>query len=306
MTSAWRRLGRLPLDVSAAPWAHSHAALPVVEPVDDGFALYLSLRDKEGRARIGRALLTMHPAPALGPLEADPVVDLGTLGTFDDSGVTSSCLVRDGHRRLCYYTGWTRGVTVPFYLAAGLAVSTGNGPFTRVSAAPLLDRSAADPLLTASPFVMLDDGRWRMWYVSGTRWRTTPSGPQHDYHIRYAESADGVTWRREGTVSIDYAAPDEHAIARPWVIRDAGAYRMWFAVRGTSYRIVCADSPDGVHWTRRPSLGLGATGEGWESTMVEYPCVFDHDGRRFMLYNGDDYGRSGVGVAVLDQGLGGG
>jgi hypothetical protein len=35
--------------------------------------------------------------------------------------------------------------------------------------------------------------------------------------------------------------------------------------------------------------------------MVEYPWVFDDNGRRFMLYNGNDYGRSGVGLAVWDD-----
>ena len=35
--------------------------------------------------------------------------------------------------------------------------------------------------------------------------------------------------------------------------------------------------------------------------MVEYPCVFDWNGRRFMLYNGNDYGRTGVGLAVLED-----
>ena len=32
--------------------------------------------------------------------------------------------------------------------------------------------------------------------------------------------------------------------------------------------------------------------------MVEYPCVFDWDGRRYMLYNGNGYGRTGVGLAL--------
>ena len=50
---------------------------------------------------------------------------------------------------------------------------------------------------------------------------------------------------------------------------------------------------------RRP--GLSAFGSEWESEMVEYPCVFVWAGRRYMLYNGNDYGRTGVGIAVLDH-----
>ena len=34
---------------------------------------------------------------------------------------------------------------------------------------------------------------------------------------------------------------------------------------------------------------------------VPTPLVFDHMGRRYMLYNGDGYGRTGIGLAVLEQ-----
>jgi hypothetical protein len=34
--------------------------------------------------------------------------------------------------------------------------------------------------------------------------------------------------------------------------------------------------------------------------MIEYPAVFDVEGRRYMLYNGADYGRTGVGLAILE------
>lgn len=297
----WRRLGRLALDTSRAEWAATHAALPVIESLgDDRFALYLSLRDREGRARIGRSVLTMSDTPRLEPLDRDPILDLGPLGAFDDSGVTTSCLVTAGRDRFLYYTGWSRGVTVPFYLATGVAISEHGGPFERWSPAPLLERNAVDPFLIASPFVLIGHGRWRMWYVSATEWRTTETRPRHYYHIRYAESADGLTWQRDGRVCVDYETDDEHAFARPWVVRDEDQYRMWFSVRGERYRIALAESSDGVTWTRHDRLGLTAGADEWESDMVEYPCVFDWNDRRFMLYNGNDYGRSGVGLAVLD------
>jgi hypothetical protein len=299
VNDVWQRLGQLPLDTSRADWASTHAALPVVEPLGHNrFGLYLSLRDRDGRARIGRTVLTMSERPTLAPLDTEPVVDLGPIGAFDDSGVTTSCLVSVGRDRFLYYTGWSRGVTVPFYLAAGVAISENGGPFERWSPAPLLERNAIDPFLTASPFVLIGHGRWRMWYVSATEWRLTDSGPRHYYHIKYAESADGFAWHREGLVAVDYATDEEHAFARPWVVHDDDGYRMWFAVRGERYHIGYAESSDGTKWTRRDEQGLTA-GEGdWESEMVEYPCVFEWNRRNYMLYNGNDYGRTGVGLAV--------
>jgi hypothetical protein len=301
---AWRRLGRLELDLGAAStWAVSHAALPVLEPVGGAsWTMYVSVRDRDGRARIGRTVFTMEPTPALAPLESEPVLDLGALGTFDDSGVTSSCIVRQDRRRLLFYTGWSRGVTVPFYLNVGLAISEEGAPFRRVSMAPLLERTAIDPYLTASPFVLVEADRWRMWYVSGTGWDATNSGARHRYHVRYAESPDGATWHRPGTVCLDYASPDEHAFARPCVLRDDETYRMWYASRGDRYRIGCAESADGVRWTRSSDeWGLQPSGEGWDGEMVEYPFVFDWHDRRYMLYNGNEYGRTGVGLAIWEN-----
>ncbi len=299
MTGSWRRLGRLPLDTSAAPWARTHAALPVIEAAGPAWNVYLSLRDAEGRARIGRTRLVLEPEPALAPLEPEPALDLGELGAFDDNGVTSSCLAAQDGRRYLFYTGWSRGVTVPFYLAAGVAVSDRGGRFVRQSRGPLLDRSAGDPLLTASPWVIVEPDRWRMWYISATAWRRTADGPRHDYHVRYAESPDGRHWIRPGHVCLDYAAPDEHAFARPCVVPEAGGYRMWFAVRGDRYRIEYAESADGLRWQRhRDARGLEPAGAGWDGEMVEYPAVFDWGSRRYMLYNGDGYGLTGVGLAV--------
>ena len=295
----WQRLGHLPLDTSRADWASSHAALPVIEPLGhDQFGLYLSLRDRDGRARIGRTVLTMSERPTLAPLDPEPVVDLGPLGAFDDSGVTTSCLLTVGSDRFLYYTGWSRGVTVPFYLAAGVAISENGGPFERWSPAPLLERNAIDPFLTASPFVLIGHGRWRMWYVSATEWRHTDSGPRHYYHIKCAESADGFAWHRDGHVAVDYATDEEYAFARPWIVHDDDRYRMWFAVRGERYHIGFAESSDGATWTRRDEMGLTAGEDDWESEMVAYPCVFEWNRRRYMLYNGNDYGRTGVGLAV--------
>jgi hypothetical protein len=33
--------------------------------------------------------------------------------------------------------------------------------------------------------------------------------------------------------------------------------------------------------------------------MVEYPYVFNHKGKKYMLYNGNSYGKNGFGYAVL-------
>jgi hypothetical protein len=298
----WNKKGLIFTPPGGAPFVTSHAALPVVDRHEGHDRVYWSGRDKEGRARIAFFdvdLLRPTEGLRVGPR---PVLDVGPLGTFDDSGVTSSCLVTHGNLKYLYYTGWSLGVTVPFYLFIGLAISEDGGEtFRRVSPAPILPRSAADPYLTASPWVLVEEGRWRMWYVSGTGWKPGAQKAQHCYHIQYAESEDGVRWRSEGRVSITYAAPGEHSFARPCVVRRGGGYRMWYSVRGDRYRIGYAESADGLTWERRDhEAGIEAAPSGWDSGMICYPCVFARSGQELMLYNGNDYGRTGIGLAVAD------
>jgi hypothetical protein len=76
---------------------------------------------------------------------------------------------------------------------------------------------------------------------------------------------------------------------------------MWFSHKGDAYRIGYAESDEGVKWNRRDDLaGIDVSPSGWDSAMIEYACVFTHQGIRYMFYNGNDYGREGAGLAVAE------
>lgn len=301
----WAKQGLLVSPGAGPEWAASHAMLPVAETLRDGkVRVYFSARDGLGRSQVARTELTLpagpnQPRPAI---DEEPVVRLGPLGGFDDSGATCSALVAHRGRQFLYYSGWSLGQTVPFYIFIGCAISEDGGrTFQKVSPSPIVERNGIDPFLAGHPSVLIEDGVWRMWYASGTGWSIADGKPRHHYHIKYAESRDGLEWRRDGLVCVDYESPEEYAIGRPFVLRDGDVYRMWYSKRGSSYRIGYAESPDGLSWRRLDSqVGIDVAPEGWDSEMVAYPCVFDMAGRRWMLYNGNGYGRTGIGHAVLE------
>jgi hypothetical protein len=299
----WRKLGVLIGAPPPVPWAVSHASVPIVDrPDDSSLRLLFSSRDMAGRSAVGGASLDLNKG-TVAVYDERPLLEPGELGAFDDSGAMASCLVHDDGVQLLYYIGWSRGVSVPFYTFVGCATSQDEGrTFTRVSRGPILPRSSVDPFLTTAPWVMRDAGRWRMWYASGTGWSATNEGPQHRYHVKYAESDDGVEWRREGDVCIDYEDESEYAITRPCVVRDGDRYRMWYSRRGSTYRIGYAESSDAIKWIRKDDeAGIDVSPEGWDSEMIEYPFVFDDSGRRYLLYNGNGYGATGIGWAVLES-----
>jgi hypothetical protein len=295
----WERYGCIVEPPRLGGWATSHAMVPFLGAREQDGGLFFSTRDDAGRSHTIRAHMELSSAGAIVTVLPDPVLAPGPLGGFDDSGAMGACMVHHEGREHLYYIGWSLGVTVPFSTYIGLAISEDQGQtFKRASRGPVVGRTDADPFLATSPYVLVEDGRWRMWYASGERWEATATGPKHYYRIVYAESADGIRWDATGRVCIDFADEEEYAIARPCVLRDENGYHMWFSYRGPKYRIGYAQSVDGLMWTRSDDrAGLSPAGSSWESDSVEYGFVFDREGARWILYNGNDYGATGIGLA---------
>jgi len=298
----WRKLGQIYVPDGSKPWMGSHAANPIAEPIgNDEVRIYFSSRDAQNRSSIAYIDIDVK-APTRILREADiPVLSPGDLAMFDDAGVSIGCILPIGEKRYLYYMGWHLTVSVPWQNALGLAISDGRGqPFRRVSRFPIVELNEIDPYTISYPWVRYEPGKFRMWYGSNTQWGPVKEDMRH--LIKYAESEDGIRWKREDVIAIDFGTADEYAICKPCVIRDGDGYRMWFCARGASYRICYAESADGIAWTRMDKkVGIDVSREGWDSEMIEYPCVFDHAGERYMLYAGNGYGRTGFGLAILDE-----
>ena len=276
--------------------------LPFAEGIGgDLYRVYFSGRDRLNRSLIGYIELDINEPGKILYITEKPVLGLGGMGCFDDNGVTPSWMVDYKGKKYMYYIGWNRRSTVRMSLVAGLAISSDGGKtFERFSRAPILERNDMEPysILTA-PCVSVENEVWRMWYVSGVEWvnRDLPR-----YNIKYAESRDGINWDRNGVVCIDFKDKDENALARPCVVKENDIYKMWYSYKGESYRIGYAESKDGIVWERKDDeAGIDVSESGWDSEMIEYAFVFEHKGRKYMLYNGNDYGKMGIGYAIMEE-----
>jgi hypothetical protein len=300
MPMRWRKLARVFCPDGEYPWMRSHAANPVAVPVVDTlFRIYFSTRDAQNRSSIAWIELDLREPGRVLRVTDHPVLQPGETGCFDDSGCSIGCILRRNRQCWLYYMGWNLGVTVPWRNAIGLAISDDGERFERVSRAPVMDRSDADPFTLSYPWVIEDGGRYRMWYGSNLRWGRERS--DMDHVIKHASSSDGRTWDRDGRAVILPCDSTEYAFARPCVVRDADAYHMWYAYRGEAYRLGYATSGDGTAWARKDAMvGIDVSPGDWDGASIEYPCVFDHAGQRYLLYCGDDYGRTGFGIAVRE------
>ena len=300
----WRKLGLVFSHNERYEWMNTHAASPVALQLrQDLYRVYFASRDALNRSHLGFVEFNVNAPQEILCVASEPVLAPGSLGHFDDHGVYAASLVQYQGVIYLYYIGWNPGIKPPlFYSSIGLAVSVDGGEsFSKTSVAPIMARSEHDPCLVTSPCVMIDGNKWRMWYVSGFKWEQIADGLQSYYHIKYAESDDGVTWNREGLICIDHQI-GERNIARPCVIKENETYKMWFSYnKGEGYRIGYAESPDGYGWTRKDAeVEIALSDTGWDSEAMAYPWVFSAQDKKYMLYNGNGFGRGGFGLAVED------
>ena len=292
-------------------WMATHASVPVVDRINDSvLRIYFGTRDNDGRSHTSYLEVEANHPERILYLHNQPVLELGKPGMFDDRGIMPSWLVNHGNKKHLYYIGWSSGSDVPYHLAIGLAISNDEGrTFHKISDSPICDRSSEEPFFNTAPCVMLEGQQWRMWYVSCTGWERINDQLEPRYHVKYAESADGIAWMKTGRVCIDCDERTE-AIGRPCVFQDAGRYRMIYSYRGMrgyrsdriqSYRLGYAESDDGLFWTRKDDeVGIERSASGWDSEMMEYCFIHQQPGGDYLFYNGNGFGKTGVGYAVRE------
>lgn len=271
--------------------------------------IYFGTRDEQNRTHTTFIEVEAENPRIILHEHDKPILPLGKIGTFDDCGVMPSWILNVGSLKYLYYIGWTVRNTIPYHNSIGLAISSDGGiRFEKYSEGPLFSPTYVEPYFTGTSCVLIEDGVWKNWYLSCTKWEIIDDKPEPFYHIKYAESKDGINWQRNGEVAIDYKSKDEGGIVRASVLKEGGIYRMWYGYRKAreyrtnkqnSYRIGYAESEDGRNWYRQDEkMDLHLSESGWDSEMLSYPHVIAYRGTKYLFYNGNGFGKSGFGYAV--------
>lgn len=314
----WKKLGRFyaPQNIEGREWMAEFAQAPATLIFDDFVRVYFSCRppaDCNGQYVSYSAYVDLDRADlfAIRAVAERPILGLGGLGAFDEFGTYPVSVIRDGDAVRAYYAGWTRCESVPFNVAIGMATSRDGGDtFTKLGDGPVLSYSLDEPFVVSGPKVRKMNDRWYLWYIAGRKWIMVDGRAEPIYKIRMATSNDGIAWTRHGKDLIDNRIGADEAQASPDVIYLDGGYHMFFCYRhGThyrtkerGYRIGYAFSTNLTDWVRDDSLaGIDVSDQGWDAEMVSYPHVFELDGAVYMAYLGNQVGRYGMGLAVLDR-----
>ena len=315
----WNKLGHIfnPTtwnDGVERPWMITHAQCPSAVVLDDVVRIYFSSRpyaDERGMQSTNTGYLDLDKKDLTKVISVSekPILELGSLGDFDQYGIYPSCMLKSKDTYKFYYAGWSRCDDVPFNTSIGMAISTDGVSFERYSKGPILGASPTEPFVISGPKVRKFNNYWFMFYLAGTEWKMYNGKPEIIYKIKMATSSNGIDWQRENKNIIVDKLDENECQAGPDVFYHEGQYKMYFSYRegfnfrnepGRGYKIGYATSDDLIVWHRDDDAGgITYSESGWDSTMHHYPHIFKVDGKYYMVYNGNDFGKYGFGIAEL-------
>ena len=314
----WHKLGKIfdPTQHRLPNGCAQFAQSPQVLVFHDFVRIYFSTRtlDKNGKFLSHIAFVDMDKNLRDIIRVADKaVISLGKLGCFDEHGIFPMNVLRHNNLVYGYTCGWSRRISVSVDTAIGLAISRDDGlTFDRIGDGPVLASSLHEPYLVGDGFVKVIDDIFHMWYIFGTRWKQYASHtpPDRTYKIGHAVSKDGIVWLKEESHQIiSNRLGEDESQALPTVIAIDGRYHMFFCYRQSfdfrqnnnrGYRIGHAWSDDLLAWRRDDhNPHFEGTLDDWDSDMQCYPHVFECNDRIYLLYNGNEFGRYGFGLAEL-------
>lgn len=303
----WIKQGLIYVPTGERSWAKTHAMIPTPEVINDEvIRIYLTFCDDSGIGRVGYVEVDANAPDKILSVSSEPVLGIGIPGTFDENGVLQCSVVNapDG-RKFLYYVGFELGTKIRYRMLSGLAISENGGQnFQRIQKTPILERSDKELYFRGGPFAMCDEGIFKMWYVAGSSWIKIDGVKKPVYTINYLESSDGIQWGNEGKICIDIEHEKEYGFGRPYVVKDNSLYRMFYSIRikHKDYRLGYTESEDGISWARKDDkIGIDVSESGWDSEMICYSAVVKVKDKVYMFYNGNEFGKTGFGYAVLDS-----
>jgi len=182
--------------------------------------------DDGGSSRIGYA--TSADGIVWEKFAGNPVLDLGALGSWEESEVFHPCVLFDGATYHMWYNGY--GLNAQ---RTGYATSPDGIVWSRHPGNPVLNLGPAgsfDGYMLALMAAVRKDGLFHMWYTAGDG----TDGDARYFRIGYAHSPDGITWTKHATNPVLDLGPvgawDSLGVVTSCVLFDsaAGIFKMWY------------------------------------------------------------------------------
>jgi len=213
-------------------WDEANADHACVLFIDSIYKMWYMGEDGQS-ARIGYA--TSSDGINWDKYIGNPVLGLGSLGSWDENEVMHPCVVFDGNIYHMWYNGYGQDVQ-----RTGYATSEDGINWNKHAGNPVLTVGAPaawDDYMLALTGVIYRENEYKMWYTAG-------DGTDEDskyFRIGYATSPDGINWSKYEHNPVldigDVGAWDSTGVVTSAVMFDTtmNIYKMWYGGLDGSY-----------------------------------------------------------------------
>tara|TARA_Y200000002_G_scaffold383290_1_gene404922 strand:- start:9183 stop:10082 length:900 start_codon:yes stop_codon:yes gene_type:complete len=280
-------------------WNKDYTWVPTAYKINNQQAIvFFARRDFNNESDTGYFIFDVVKEKVI-KISKKPILRRGPLGSFDDSAAIASQILKIGNKYFLYYVGWTRGLKVPYFSSIGLAISNKIiGPYKKIHNAPIISQSKENPYFVATCFVKKDKN-YRMYLTSNTEWKKKKKVSTPRYLIKSSISNDGIKWKHEDSQVLGFQNKNETAITRPWIIKYNNKDIMFFSLKKKQYKIETAIYKN-KKWVRKKMFKFSNSGMKFkfDSESQEYSTILQFKDKFVMFYNGNNYGKDGIGYAV--------
>jgi hypothetical protein len=290
------------------PGGFSHCAGPYGIVVDGFLRVFFTSRMYDGAGLVSQPFfidIDLSTFSLLGP--ANPILlPKAEPGSYREHGIFPfSVYETQGEYLIALATGWSRRVSVDVETAVGVFFSLDGGVnWIEDGKGPKFSAQRNEPFLVCDVCYLEHNGEFYCAYVFGTDWCPGPNGNlERTYKIgtmkasHFEELTNG-----SGEQSIPELVKEEVQAYPNLRIDSNGNLEMVFCWRfrenfrvdpKNSYKLAFAKSKDGFTWQRQ-ELKFDLRNLDGAKQMQCYPSYVSFGRETYLLFNGDNFGETGV------------
>lgn len=282
------------------PTSITYVANPVVVLMDQNVCrLFFNSRDRYNRSEVYSVDFDIRNFDLVkGSFKIQLNISDSTPSYCRD-GISLGAHFELGSKSFIGFMGWKVPKGMHWVGEVGLLELDDGWNISGISNSPWIPISENDPISLSYPAVSQVMGESYIWYGTTKSW---DYGNGEMLHV-----IEKSKIHRDGTVSktgelIEYQIGSAQAFSRPTYINFKGRSFMGYSVRGNKdkYRIGICEVFETQYSSRMGSVEYFTSGyEVWENQMVEYPYFLEHEDTLYMFYNGNSFGKSGVGACKV-------
>lgn len=269
---------------------------------DSQIRIFFNSRDLKNRSSIFS--IDMHPKTLEPNYETVTLQHShGTPDSYFSEGISIGQMFSLHGEKCISIMGWKNPDNEHWQGRIGYIRIDRNANLDPLPLSPWMDLDNKDPISLSYPAIFEQDDTTFIWYGSTCTW---DAGNGEMLHILKEAilTKDGEIVKSD--IAVPYLLGSAQAFSRPAVIEIGTDRLMAYSYRGSNSKYRIGFMQMGEVGSASHLGGIPAflpTSNPWESEMVEYPSFFYYSDQLFMLYNGNSFGKTGIGVVNINHNM---